>query len=404
MSPFSAPPAHPHHVLRPRVWIPLGIVAFLLLLVVVAQIVAQPLARHYTQKGLDQMKGYRGTFSRVAFNLFTLTYTIEDLKIVQEPARDQHEPLLFAKLVRARLMWRHLLRFKLNGVAHIGQPKLIWAYTEHHKVELVHAAKKLKEKLPPLSQIDDALRAIIPFKLGRVEVTGGEVELIDGQAASRPKIWLHDLELSLENFANRRKLEAGAPATLALSGKLQRSGDLTVFVTADPLSDILRFAGQAELRHLQLSELFGVVAARTGLHMPKGVFDVHASFKSEKGHITGGVKPALRHVDVEAVGKDFGPRLKAGLADAALHVFADDPRGRDEVATNIPIDGDLRAPDVQLVPAVIALLRNAFVEGLSNSFANLPPKKATEKQGVVKQAVEGLSKKKGEPKAQPEKK
>jgi len=395
--PHSSNPPKPIYV-RWWFWLPLVLVA----LVLIAAAIASPIASHYTRKALGELEGHRGDFSRVTFNLFTLTYTIHDLSIVEDPIVDQKEPVLTAKMVRARVLVGQLLRFNLVGAAHIGGAKLTWVHTPHSKKEVIRAAEKLEEAMPPIAQVDDVLRSLIPFKLGRVEAQKAEILLIDGEVGTYPRIWIHDIELSLENFATRRRLDQGAPAIFAMSGKLQHSGTVSIFVTADPLAKILKFAGQAEVSNLQLADLHGIIAGRTGLHIPEGRFDVRASFKSENGRITGGVRPLLKKVRIEAADqKDLGDRIKAQLADTTLDLFSDDNSGRDLVGTTIPIKGRLERPTTQLVPTLIGVLRNAFVEGLSTGFRDLPPPTAKEKEGVIEQTVEGLSEEK-QPKAQPE--
>ena len=60
-------------------------------------------------------------------------------------------------------------------------------------------------------------------------------------------------------------------------------------------------------------------------------------------------------------------------------------------------------PDLQLVPTILGVVRNAFVRGLADSLEGLPPPKAKEKEGVLEQARRALgSGKERQPRAQPE--
>ena len=79
----------------------------------------------------------------------------------------------------------------------------------------------------------------------------------------------------------------------------------------------------------------------------------------------------------------------------AVKILSDRVPGRNAVATIIPIHGDLKKPEVQLVPTVLAVLRNAFVEGLSASLTNVPP--PVGKGGFFHQARQALSKKSRHP-------
>ena len=118
--------------------------------------------------------------------------------------------------------------------------------------------------------------------------------------------------------------------------------------------------------------------------------------------LQGGVKPIFEHIELEPGNQDLGTRLKTFFADSAIELLSDDVPGRDAVATVIPIKGDIDSPEVQLVPTVLGVVRNAFVIGLQSGFANLPPQTAPKKEGVVRQAVDALKKDEGPPQAQPE--
>ena len=82
-----------------------------------------------------------------------------------------------------------------------------------------------------------------------------------------------------------------------------------------------------------------------GLTLPEGLIDVFASVTCKRGMLTGGVKPILKNVKVEAADDKLGDKIKAVLADVAVNILSDRVPGRNAVATIIPIHGDLQAPE-----------------------------------------------------------
>jgi hypothetical protein len=183
-----------------------------------------------------------------------------------------------------------------------------------------------------------------------------------------------------------------------------KSGDMNLFVTADPFASPLAFGGRFELVGLRVDELYDFVAPKTQLHAPEGTLDLFAEFTAKKGRIHGGVKPVMKNVEVRAAEPGVWTKIKAWFADSAVEIASDRVPGRDAVATVVPIEGDVTSPDLQLWPTVLGVIRNAFVEGIASGFAHLPPPKAEKKQGVVEQAKDALDEDKGPPKAQPEEK
>ena len=212
---------------------------------------------------------------------------------------------------------------------------------------------------------------------------------------------MHELELTLENMTSRKKLMKGLPLLVTIRGHLQKTGEVTAFLTMDPFDKGLTFAGSVELRHLALSDLHQFTSIK-GLTLPEGTIDMFASVTCKRGTLTGGVKPILKNVKVAAADDKLGDKIKAALADVAVKIFSDRVPGRNAIATIIPIHGDLKKLDVQLVPTVLAVLRNAFVEGLSSSLTNVPPPVGS--GGILHQARQALSKKSKQPvEAKPQK-
>ncbi|HEX6835360.1 MAG TPA: DUF748 domain-containing protein, partial [Polyangia bacterium] len=249
-----------------------------------------------------------------------------------------------------------------------------------------------KPSQPPL-EIARTLESVPSAGLERLEIVGGQITLVDEHHEGQ-RVWLHDVNATLENLTSRKKLMEGLPVLVTVRGKLQKTGELTLFLTADPFDKGLTFAGSAELRHLALADLHQFTKIK-GLELPDGSIDMFASVTCKRGKLTGGVKPILKNVEVRAADSKLGDKIKAALADVAVKLFSDRVPGRNAVAAVIPIHGDLKNPQVQLVPTVLAVLRNAFVEGLSASLTNVPP--PVGKGGFFHQARKALSKKSEKP-------
>ncbi len=255
---------------------------------------------------------------------------------------------------------------------------------------------------PPAEIIDLAqtLRTITPLAVDHLDILDGQVAFVDVSRAERPELWLHDLQLSVENLTTRVRGGEGRPVLLTASGTLANTGDVSIFITANPFEKGLTFSGRAAVVGLETSELYRFIAPATKLQAPEGTIDIFVEFDCRNGELTGGVKPILKKVTIRPADKNPFTALKAWAADLAIKIFSDRVGERQAVATVIPIKGTLTGPDVQLWPTIFGVMRNAFVEGLTSGFAHLPPITAPKKQGVVKQGVDSLTGSQP-PKAQP---
>ncbi len=364
-------------------------------LVIAGRLVLDPIATHYTRKGLDQMEGLRGDFARVHVTLFRPGYTITRLKLITEPGGDWKTPIFYAESVHVGLDWRSLLHGQLVAAARIVEPKIDVISGEKEE------AAGPKAKRPP--DLTAQLRKVTPLKVARVEIVKGELLFRDLAEPRHPELWVHHLELAAENLPTRQRLANGRPTTISARGVVGKSGEMTIFVSADPFASPLAFAGSFELTGLEVAELYDFIEPKTKLQTPRGTLDLFAKFIVKGGRLSGGVKPVLKNVDVRPAEAGAWDRVKAWLADKVVKLSSDRVPGREAVATVVPLEGRLTDPDVQLWPAVFGVVRNAFVEGLTSGFANLPPAKADEKQGVLTQGAAALKKDNGPPKAQPAK-
>lgn len=431
-----------HRGLGKTALVPLIIVAVAIALVIIMRLILDPIATHQTRKALDQLDGFKGDFERVHVTIFGPGYDIMRLKLVRLPVhkkgepgtkegsgdpvgeKDRHlkqEPVVYVERAHVGIDWRELLHLRLAANLRLEEPKITIVAPAANK------AGPTAPETPKTPDLSEQLQKVTGLRVDRIEVLGGELlfrqPLADGgdtqgehgeqrekQGQDRSQdrlqdgsseLWVHRLELVAQNLTTRRSLTKGRPATMSAHGTLGRSGDLTMFVSADPLASPLSFAGQASVTGFRAAELYDFVAPKTKMQIPQGTIDVFAEFVSKKGIVTGGIKPVLKNLEIRPTESGLWDRLKAWLADTSVEVASDRISGRNAVATTIPIKGRLVSPDIQLWPAVLGVIRNAFVEGLASGFSNVPPPTSDQKEGVLTQVKNALTKEEGPPKAQP---
>jgi hypothetical protein len=253
------------------------------------------------------------------------------------------------------------------------------------KIRIFHAAPPPEEGATPQKKneppaqpsevvdLNELLHKITPLDVDHIDILDGEVAFVDTSRQERPELWMHDLQLSVENLTNRVRLTEGRPVLLTASATLANSGAVSILITADPFEKGLTFSGRAAVVGLQTAELYRFIEPATKLQAPEGTIDIFVEFDCRNGQLTGGVKPVLKNVKIRPDDKGFFTRLKAWVTDLAIKLFSDRVPDRNAVATVIPINGTLTGPDVDLWPAIFGVMRNAFVEGLTSGYAHLPP-------------------------------
>jgi hypothetical protein len=372
------------------------VLAGVALVVIGVRLLLDPLATWRTRRILEGLDGIRGTFSDVEIRLLDLSYAIRDLRLEKVQREGEALPLFEVERASFGLHWRELLRGNLVARIDLDAPRL-------NVIEARGSGEASEgQELEEAPKIGRRLAELAPFLVDRAQAKDGEILFIDAREPERPRLRFHGIEATLENFATRAALSRGEPTVLAARGTLQRSGRVSIFASADPLAKELTFAGQGKLEGLKLVELGELFAAKTGLEPDKGVLDLSVRFQAADGRISGGLRPVLKDPGTRPAEPGLRAKLESGLADAALDLFSDDVPGRDAVATTIPLAGTVNDPEAQAIPTIVGILRNAFVRGLADSFAGLPPPRAEEREGALEQARRGLSRREGQPRAQPE--
>jgi hypothetical protein len=357
-----------------------------------------PFATWEARRRLAGFQHLRTTFSSLSLSLWNGSCTVNDVKTVKLPTPPKGEverPYFFAKQVHVGIVWKDLL-FHRQLVAGL---RLV----EPHINLIQGKTQKQKQITPEEPDLSGTLARLLPIDVERVEVIHGQVAFVDATEPREPALWVHDLDATVENLASRVGLSNGQPTMLAAKGVVNKTGAVTMFVTADPLSKTLAFAGRAALEHMALSDLGNFITTKAGLGVRQGTIDLFMEFAAHDGHISGGIKPVLKNAKVNAAKPDFFDELKAVFADTALDIVSNRTGEGKEVATVIPIKGDITDPKAQLWPTVFGVIRNGFVVGLAGGFSGLPPPTAKKQENIFQQAGHALSKR-SRPHAQPQKK
>jgi uncharacterized protein DUF748 len=396
-----------------RTWIVIPVV-LLIALFILFRLALNPVINMMTANGFSKLQGFTGNYESVSFSFFKFRYLINNLKLERTDGSGFPMPLATIPQVEASFSPKQLFHGKMVARMHIEKP--------------VFAVPLKEDQKPPASKppndISVALRETMPFAIERIEILDGEMHIIDtgpgheikekksppGEGGEKPKefaraqvpeILVNQIEVTVENVHTRTNMGRDWPTVIAVRALIQRTGVLTGFFTADLLAEKLTFAGQMQIVGLDLTELNPVIEKESGLKVNKGTFELYMVFQARNGLITGGIMPLLKDAEVERVDSSLITKMKEILIDNTLSIISDRVPGRRAVASTIPIEGKIRDPNMQFLPALLGLLRNAFVEGLAEGLNQLPLPHAKNPQGAFEQAAEALTPGTNAPKVQP---
>ena len=212
------------------------------------------------------------------------------------------------------------------------------------------------------------IRDLFPFQLNVVEARNGLVTFRAPGISTNDSLTMRDFKMQLLNLTNVQDLEEPAFADLDVRGCIMGNAPITLTGSIDPNET------DADVRHRSLDRRRAArrrepVAARVleSRRRDGRVLDVLGA-RGRRGPLR-----RLRAADPrgpeipERQDEDGGPFRKAweGLVNLAAKIFEN--KQEDQVATQIPLRGEITDPDVDVVTAIVNLLRNAFVAAFSHS-------------------------------------
>jgi len=230
--------------------------------------------------------------------------------------------------------------------------------------------KFIKEKVPPKEVAADTtdfrklLRDFMPIKVNRFEIQNGVLEYID--EGSNPKVDVklinaHVIATNLRNVYDSAEL---LPAGVNVNAGLYE-GTLAMNMKLNPLAEKATFDLNARLDNTNLVLLNDFFKAYGKFDVNRGRFGLYTEVAAKEGKFKGYVKPVIKDLDVvgEQDRKDnIFQKAWEEIVGAAGQIFKN--QRKDQVATKVPVEGDLSNPDAGIFTAIAEVLRNAFIQAL----------------------------------------
>ena len=162
------------------------------------------------------------------------------------------------------------------------------------------------------------------------------------------------------------------PATIKATATTIGGGAVNLDMQADFLRDVPNLRADFELNDVDLTKLNDFIKAYGNFDVQAGSFTMVSELAIDSSQISGYVKPFFENLDVfdfqEDVVEDKGffGKLWEALVGVGAEVLEN--QSRDEVATRVPIEGNLNNPSPDVSATVFNVLRNAFVDAIEKEF------------------------------------
>ena len=384
MKSYPSPLAQEHRITTPQLsrrrlhrWL-LACAFILLAGCLIVRLYLAVWAKDYVNEQLNNIPGYQGSVEDIDIHLYRGAYVIRGLKIMKLNAGIP-EPFISIESTDLSLQWGALFHGRVVSDIHMEKPVLNFAVSEGKK-----QTGSDTDWMAPIKKL-------MPIAINRVDMHDGTITFKNFSSHPKADLFITHLNGQLDDLRNVEDKNIPLPSSIAITGdsigagKLHLNGKLNVL---SPDTDMdMNFA----LENANLTAFNSFSEAYGAIRFKNGRLDVYSEFVVKDAKIHGYVKPLVRNLSVDRLPKDSNPLevAWATVASALLEVFIN--HSHDQVATKVPLEGDLKHVQTPFWPTIGGVLRNAFIEAIRKGtdndvhFGGVPQKKAAqEKQNTDK--------------------
>jgi Domain of Unknown Function (DUF748) len=335
-------------------WRRLMIPAVVLVGLLVAARVALPsIVRWYVNRTLDQNALYQGEIGKIEIHLWRGAYSIRDVRL-SKVTGSIPVPLFAAKRVDLAIQWDAIFHGSLVSRVAMEEPEL----------NFVDAGEPSKGQTGGEASWLGVLRDLVPFRINRVLIHEGSVHFRAYHKSEPVDVYLSRVEGSVENLTNIYAETDPLIATVKATALAMDQAKLELEVKLDPFSYYPTFELALRLLGLDVTKTNSLARSYGAFDFEHGYFSLVVELKSDEGLLHGYIKPLFRQLKVLSLEKDIRDKnvlelFWEALLEVTTEVFRNQPK--DQLATLIPVGGELKSPETDLFQTLANLLRNAFV-------------------------------------------
>jgi hypothetical protein len=323
-----------------------------------ARVAAPFVLERWVNRKLAHMGDYRGYVTDVDLFLWAGGYGLRDLTIVKAASNNKETPFVAMPKMDLTLQWGALFDGRVVGDVIMHEPVL----------NLIQADSDKNEQLGTGVNWPQEVRDLFPFKLNRVEVDRGNVTFRVPDIGTKDSLAIRQLHLVMYNLTNVQEKDTSAFAQVIADGMVMSNTPVQLTGRIDPNEKSPTFDVDLKFEGGRLVDVNVWLRKYLNVDAEGGVFSMYAELAAANGRFKGYVKPILENPKIFDLRTDEGgPLHKAWEALVAFAAKIFENRREDQVATQIPIAGELENPEAGLLTAFANLLRNAFVAAFAHS-------------------------------------
>jgi len=335
-------------------------------------------AQWYINSTLSQPGNYDGRVGDVDIMLWRGAYRLQHV-LLYKANGEVERPLFRANSVEFTLIWSQLFKGAAVGSVHLIDPE----------INFVDGADESKDQVGKNEDWLNIANQLFPLSIDALTIKQGKITFYNPQTSPAIDISLHQINGTLSNLVNSDALSDNRVATGSATAQTADQGSVKVDASLNPATAKPTFDINLEADNVALVNFKNLLDTYAPFDLEAGTLTLAAELAADNGEVKGYVKPILHHVEVFSwkgdIEEDGDGPIEGGIElISAFFTELFENQSKDQVATRIPLEGNLANPDTSMWSALGALIKNAFVKALSGDVEDsveldtLPSKKQTD--------------------------
>ena len=326
----------------------------LLVIIIVLRLILPLWVLDFVNNRLANIHGYYGHVDDIDISLYRGAYQVDGIYINKvDTVSKEQTPFFAAPLVDISIEWKSLFKGRIVSEMDFYSPALRFTEDKAEPEQLEKDTNDFRRML----------KTFTPYKVNRFEVFDGKIQYVDNTVKPVVDIELdnaHILARNLSNVDDTTLLPATVKATADVYG-----GSLNFNMRINALAEHPTYDMNAEIKGANLVRLNDFFKAYADFDVNKGTFGMYMEIAAKDRKFIGYVKPLITGLDVVGP-EDRKDSILRKLWEALVGVAGDilsNPE-TDKIATKIPIAGEYGERTVGVWYAVLAALRNGFIQAI----------------------------------------
>jgi hypothetical protein len=313
--------------------------------------------RDYLNKKGAALPDYNLNIHWVEINPLACDVKLENV-VLQKKGNTIPVPFFVARKVLVAMQWTQIIHFDFRSNVTLFDPVVNFVTGP--------TAETTQTILEP--EWVTAVKQTIPLKINQFKIHNGDIHYYDFHADPQMNLEMTSLELVADNLTNTTQSKELMPQTITITGHPLKTGSLEAHLSVNVDLKQPTFAEKVSLDNVPVPALNAFIAKYLSVYAKSGYFSFRSEMVSKEGGYDGYMKPFFKDLTFEPMPKDRDgiAALWASIVNGLKGILQNDDTKT--VATQVPVHGQYKDPNIDFWAAAFGVLQNAWFEALAQKF------------------------------------